>query len=182
MTRATFNPLSLLAAAALVWALVMLCAGLARAVEIPEQCRVSNRSGNCLWSNVATLGYTHGDKTLQRLAPGRKVIDDPGPNDERARSRLHRMGVIWRGYDHGDYSPKLLPLANSHGVIVSMRAGTPWLWGKSLTWNHSIILTRYDENEVEFFCPDNTQRQWRKTRQWFDGNWMGNSMVFDQHD
>jgi hypothetical protein len=43
-------------------------------------------------------------------------------------------------------------------------------------------LTRYDENEVEFFCPDNTQRQWRKTRQWFDGNWMGNSMVFDQHD
>jgi hypothetical protein len=94
------------------------------------------------------------------------------------RAALHERSLLWRGRDHYSYDRTLLRLANTHGCIVSMKTGTPWLYGKALTWPHSIILTRYDANEVEFYCPNNPEQLWRKTRQWFDGNWRGNSMVF----
>jgi hypothetical protein len=164
---------------AVIIALLLTIASTTFAVELPESCRVRNRSGNCVFSNCATLGYRHNIKALQGLAPNRKVIDAPGPVDDEVRARLHRLGVHWRGHDHGDYSRDLLPLANTHGVIVSMRRGTPWMWGKSLGCNHSIILTRYDAQGVAFYCPDNPQGIWRASREWLDYGWLGNSMVFD---
>jgi hypothetical protein len=180
MTRATFNPLSLLAAAALVWALVMLCAGLARAVEIPEQCRVRNIGPQCVYANLATLGRLHDIRSLASLSPRREARLEA--SDRNIREQLLDLNLVWRGRDHYDFDRSLLPLANSRGCIVSMKAGTPWMHGKSLGCHHSIILTRYDAEGVSFYCPDNPERIWNASRAWFDAGWRGSSLVFDQHD
>jgi hypothetical protein len=181
MTRRELPPLSIIAALAAV-ALLWLCAGLAMAVELPESCRVRNIEGRCCWACIATLGYRHDIRALQSLAPDRKILPAPRATDDNVRRKLIPLGVVWRGFDHGSFDRSLLPMANTHGVIVGMEAGTPWLGNQSLTWPHCIILTRYDKDEVEFFCPDNPRHLWRKTRQWFDGGWRGNSMVFDPND
>ena len=92
------------------------------------------------------------------------------------------LNLVWRGHDTGSFNRRLLPLANSRGVMVSMRKGAPWLHGRSLQFNHSIILTRYDSDSVSFYDPDNPERIWRGSRDWFGLHWMGNSLVFDPQD
>lgn len=149
-----------------------------QAVEIPESCRVRNRGGRCILAGVATLGRLHKIPALESLAPNGVIQGDEGPSDNRVRQILHARGVSWRGHDHGSFNRELLPLANTHGCVVGMRAGTPWLGGRSLTWSHSIVLTGYDDEEVWFYCSDNPERLWRKTREWFDRGWTGSSMVF----
>ena len=166
---------------AILFAALLLTASV-QAVEIPEQCRVRNRGGRCVLSNCATLGYRHRIAALESLAPDRVIRGQEGPLDHEVRRILHGLGVTWEGRDHRSYDRTLLPLANSRGVVVSMKRGAPWLWGKTLQFNHSIILTRYDADGVSFYCPDNPQRIWRAGREWFSVWWMGNSMAFDSEE
>jgi hypothetical protein len=152
-----------------------------QAVELPESCRVKNIRGQCCWANLATLGRLHKIDCLEALAP-RREGSHPDATDHNVRERLLDLNLVWRGRDHYDYDRRLLPLANTHGCIVSMRSGTTWMNGRSLKFNHSIILTRYDAEGVSFYCPDNPERIWNASRAWFDAGWRGNSLVFDRPD
>jgi hypothetical protein len=159
-------------------AALLLLTGSVQAIELPEACRVKNRGGRCVLSNLATLGRVHQIAALESLAPNDIIQGPEGPFDDEVREMLNARGVHWRGRDHGSFDRTLLRLADTHGVVVSMKRGAPWLWGKSLGCNHSIILTRYQPDGVSFYCPDNPQRIWRASREWFTFWWLGNSMVF----
>ena len=153
----------------------------ALAIDVPESARCLNQSGNCAWANLATLGHVHRIAPLQALAHrGRVIPQNTSAIDENVTAKLNSLGVRHRLTQHGSYDRSLLSEANSRGCIVSCKAGATWCWGQRLTNLHSIVLTRFDENGVEFLCPNNPRgKPWRAGRGWFEDVWAGNALVVD---
>jgi hypothetical protein len=162
----------------LVW--LSLCA-MASAVDLPLNCRVANIEGRCFWANAATIGYRHRIPALQALAPRRIVQPWGYATDDGILRRLDAAEVRWRWHKLGSHYRGLLPEANRRGVIVSMKAGTHWFDDKYLWTLHSIILTKYDPaaNVVEFYCPNSPAYTFKKSVDWFESGWAGDSIVID---
>lgn len=183
-----------------ILALTLACP--AFAFDIPVEKRVHNQGNYCTWASIETLGRTHGVEELTGLMQSRRAqktrrvwapmqgqwttvaASDPGYNFA-VRRQLDELGVRYLLDD--DYAfnrDTLWCYANTHGCVVTLKAGNPHSLGC-----HSIVVVHYDADIVRFYdsskpFDDASQRFksgkpkiWQCNRAWFDQWWAGNAIV-----
>jgi hypothetical protein len=132
----------------------------------------------CAWASIETLARVHEIESLYGLRDYRftKRGNEPA-YDTAIKAELDARKVSYKLAKHGSYDRSLLPLANDYGVVVAFKAGTGWS-----RMMHDVVLTKYDDKEVEFWCSDKRQSggvkgQWKAPRAWFDRAWSGGAIV-----
>jgi hypothetical protein len=154
----------------------------AAALELPVESRVKNVGSYCTWASLDTLARANGVEQLRGVMEERRrqhqSLPDPG-YDETIEAELKTRGVKYELRPQWSFDRDLLECyAATHGVAVSLMSGNPWSIGC-----HTIVVTRYDEDWVEFYDSskpiDANQRPkiWRCGRDWFDQWWLGSSVV-----
>jgi hypothetical protein len=143
--------------------------------EVPTNARVSNPGGYCCWACLETLGRMNDIPELFDLLKDRKSDPDdyfldlrnfkyvPIPKnigDERSlRKKLKSLHIKHEMQHTGDFDRRLLGNANQQGVLVTVE-------------DHGIVLTRYSEDEVEYYDP-NDGKMHIKSNGWFHEKWTG---------
>jgi hypothetical protein len=146
-------------------------------LEIPPQAQVRNVGPRCVWASIETLGRTRHVRPLYGLLSRRCRIAGSG-TDDAVNAQLKVLGVRYRNERHHTYNARTLrENANARGCIVSIKAGTTWFPGRRLWALHSIVLTSYGDKEVTFYCSDNPNLRFTRSRAWFDAGWAGNALV-----
>ena len=155
----------------------------ALSLELPVDARVKNVDGYCTWACLDTLARANGIVPLRGVFKDRRERSqdapaDPGYDDE-IEWELTCRGVRFEMRPQWSYERDLLEqYAQCYGVAVSLMAGNPWSVGC-----HTIVVTRYDEEWVEFYDSskpldkDKRPKIWRCGRGWFDQWWLGSSVV-----
>ena len=166
--------------------LVSLSGSWAAAVELPVEARVANVGGYCTWACLDTLARANGVAPLcgvmgdrrQKKAAEENPEIDPG-YDEQIEAELQARGVRYELRPQWSFERDLLEqYAACYGVAVSLMSGNPWSIGC-----HTIVVTRYDEDWVEFYDSskpvdkDKRPKIGAVGRAWFDEWWLGSSVV-----
>jgi hypothetical protein len=149
---------------------------LAFSFEIPAHARVRNIGPRCAWASMEAVGRAHGIRPLRGLLAWRCRVAGSA-TDQAVNAQLAALGVRFRNEQHGTYNRMTLQEANGRGCIVSMKRGTQWFPGRPLWAMHSIVLTSYDDKQVTFYCSDNPNLIFTRSRAWFDAGWAGNALV-----
>lgn len=167
--------------------LLLICSS-AMAIDLPDECRISNRGPMCAASSLETLARRHGVESLygfrdvwyEKYAKG----EAPKAWDWAIRGSLDKRHVNYLMTDQYSYDRRLLDkYANSHGVMVALKANTGWS-----VFCHAIIVTTIDDSGLEFYCSDRPKNAskhgtWRCSNKWFfgtdgkNGAWQGGSVV-----
>lgn len=159
------------------WVFVVASCTWAFGLEIPPNARVRNIGPRCAWASIEALGRARGIRPLHGLLAWRCRVAGSA-TDGAVGAQLRALGVRFRNEPNGTYNrATLIEEAECHGCIVSMRAGTQWSPGRPLWTLHSIVLTSYDDKQVKFYCSDNPNLVFTRSRAWFDAGWAGNALV-----
>lgn len=158
------------------WVIVIGSCSFALGLEIPPHARVRNVGPRCAWASIEAVGRARGIRPLQGLLAWRCRVAGAA-TDQAVDSQLAALGVRFRNERHGTYNRATLQEANRRGCVVSMKRGTQWFPGRPLWTLHSIVLTSYDDKQVTFYCSDNPQLLFTRSRAWFDSGWAGNALV-----
>jgi hypothetical protein len=152
------------------------------ALDLSLEARVKNIGGYCTWACLDTLARANGIGKLRGVFDDRRerahAAADPGYDDE-IELELQSRGVRYELRPQWSFKRDLLErYAYGYGVAVSLMAGNPWSIGC-----HTIVVTRFDEDWVEFYDSSKPVDQekkpkiWRCGRGWFDQWWLGSSVV-----
>jgi hypothetical protein len=159
----------------------------AAAFDLPIEARVQNVGSYCTWASLDTLARANGIPKLCGVMEERRQQNESQPDpgyDEKIEEELKSRGVRYALRGQWSFERDLLEqYAATYGVAVSLMAGNPWSIGC-----HTIVITHYDEQTVEFYDSskpvDSDQRPkiWRCGRGWFDQWWLGSSVVVFPND
>ena len=160
-------------------ALLMILCGTSAAIDIPPESRVRNIGPRCTWAAIETLARARTIPRLLGLLDRRtKTTGSQEGFDTLVEAQLESDAVPFINERHGSFNRDTLDrYANSHGIVLSMKAGTIWVTRTPLWGPHSIALTKYSADSVQFYCPNNPSKLWTAPRSWFDAGWMGNAIV-----
>ncbi len=177
----------------LVLLAVLFFSGHLLACDIPENCRVKNeKPGYCCWACLETMGRFHGIEPLHDLLEKRKEEKDITTTDWYGntfvyekhlgydfalRNKLTELKVRFWMQDTGGWDRSLLKHAKSHGCLVSVKANAL----KDMKTPHGIVLTEYNDKNVEYYDPNYPDKIWVGSRKWFDFYWTGMIVVVENH-
>jgi hypothetical protein len=155
---------------------------MAVAIDLPVEARVANVGSYCTWASLDTVARANGVQQLSGILEERRrrnmARPDPG-YDRTIAAELEARRVHYAICPQGSYDRNLLKrFANTYGVVVSLAAGNPWSIGC-----HTIVVTQYNDERVEFYDSSRPVDQYRRprvwycSRGWFDQWWIGSSVV-----
>lgn len=135
--------------------------------------RIKNVGGRCTWACIETAGRAIGLTKLHGFAYA-QPNPQPG-HTATVRKLLTALNVRFVLEDDYVYNlDHFTTYANSHGVIVTIMAGSDFVDFSSC---HSILVKDYGEQVVEYFDPNHPLESRSVSRAKFDKFWSGNAIV-----
>lgn len=193
----------------LIVTLLVTCQSFAQ-VSISKEHRIENFGpGYCAWCSIETLGRHHGIKKLYNLAENRSkesgvkqwdaekgkwvplpyVMVEYGQGqwvqekrnvgtDYGIYRKLNSLGVSYQMQWSGDYSHKMIKYAmkNKLGCCFAVRSKA--FGPKSSA--HAMVLTDFNDKNIECIDPNNPSEIYVYTREWFDTHWSGWILVIEK--
>jgi hypothetical protein len=153
---------------------VLIFAVSARAIDVPEECRVQNRGARCVAACVEVLGRVHNRQELF----GYRDVGGEWLHPEKAALHLEAVKVPYTLETIGTHNYETIKQhARPRGVMVTLRAGTQGLSGYQLKNHHEIIVTDCNRTHVWMFDPDWPYHGHCRTWEWFKAGWAGDAVV-----
>jgi hypothetical protein len=164
------------------------------AIDLEKQCRVPNQEpGYCAWASIETLGRKHQIESLINLVEKRKLDSDfvftkttatgeevvTRPKhvgcDRSIEAKLKELGVKYQFQNTGNKDFKILELNGTRlGCMVGVQKGAR---GPAA---HCIVVTKFNDKEVEFYDCNQPKTLWTGSREWFDYHWTGLAVVVEK--
>jgi hypothetical protein len=166
---------------------------LALDIELANQVK-NQKPGFCTWASLETMGRQRNIKPLIGLLEQRKT--DPGDafittsgirrykNSDgagyQAYKKLTSLGLKFYVQYEDNFNTNVLTYTNNFGCVIGIKEYTlKWPKPDSQPGPHAILLTKYNESNIEFFDSNFPTRRFVGSTKWLMESWTGLAIIVE---